>query len=220
MTRVYVYCEGQTEESFVKNVLRPYLSDIAGLYLEPIICETKNTPTRKFKGGLLNYSKAKREIHRLCASHPNEYITTMLDFYAFPKDAPGMSGIDKIKDVYRRIEHVEAEMDKDIGCKNFIPNLMLHEFEALLFVKPELLSKHYQGDTKAMERLKSVREAFQTPEHIDRGKETAPSKRIQSSIPEYDKILSGTAITAEIGIDALREECRHFSSWIDRLCSL
>jgi len=122
--------------------------------------------------------------------------------------------------IYERIEYVEEEIFKDIGCNNFIPNLMLHEFECLLFVRPDILSQHYQCSIDAFNSLKAAREQAETPEHIDDGKETAPSKRIIKAIPGYSKILSGTTVTQDIGIDNIRKECRHFSSWIDKLCSV
>ncbi|MCL2112299.1 MAG: DUF4276 family protein [Clostridiales bacterium] len=220
MSNIYVLCEGQTEEMFVNQVLCPYVQGVSGVFLTPIILTTKKTPKKKHKGGLVSYEKAKNEIQKLCSEHPNEYVTTMLDFYAFPVDAPGMGQIDGIKDVYERVKHIESEISKDIGRKNFIPNLMLHEFEGLLFVKPELLSEYYQESADAAKSLVNVRDEFETPEHIDNGKETAPSKRITSIIPEYDKVFAGSLIAIDIGIDDIRKECRHFSAWVDKLCSL
>jgi len=216
---VYVYCEGQTEESFINEVLEPYIFARCELELKPIICVTKQTPRQRFRGGLFKYDKAKREIERLCKEHHNEYVTTMLDFYAFPDDAPGMNCINKISDIYERVEYVESEIQKDINSKNFIPNLMLHEFESLVFVNPELLSNYYPN-LESIQKLVDIRDSFQSPEHIDSGKETAPSKRIIEEIPRYSKIVIGTAITKDIGVDGLRKECGHFSKWIDKLCSL
>lgn len=219
MTRVYICCEGQTEEMFVREVLRQYISLNADVYAVPIVLETKHTLHKKYRGGLLRYKKAKAEISRLCAGHPNEYVTTMVDFYAFPKDAPGMDKKQEIVDVYKKVEYVEAEIAKDIGHRNFIPNLMLHEFESLLFVEPDLLKQYYQHDD-SIEMLCRVRDSFETPEHIDDGKDTAPSKRIIAAIPEYDKIVAGSLVSMDTSIDRIREECRHFSEWVDKLCSL
>ena len=214
---IYVYCEGQTEESFVNEVLAPYMLQNAGLYLKPIICQTKRTPQKKYKGGIVNYSKAKKEIQRLCKEHHNEFITTIIDFYAFPEDAPGMDQIQDKTDVYERVGHVESAIFNDIDCNNFIPNLMLHEFEALLFVKPELFSLYYQNHDIAIERLIAERNKAETPEHIDLGKKTAPSKRILSAIPGYDKSTAGTVIALDIGIDSILSECKHFAEWINKL---
>ncbi|MDR1817966.1 MAG: DUF4276 family protein, partial [Puniceicoccales bacterium] len=58
------------------------------------------------------------------------------------------------------------------------------------------------------------------PEEIDDGSETAPSKRILNVIPEYDKVSSGVKITAQITLPVLRQKCRHFDEWIEKLCNL
>lgn len=55
------------------------------------------------------------------------------------------------------------------------------------------------------------------PELINDGPETAPSKRIERLIPEYDKVIAGKQIAREIGIETLREKCRHFGEWLSRL---
>ena len=57
MKYVYIYCEGQTEESFVNDVLYPYFSRM-DIYVTPIIHKTKRTPTKAFKGGVSRYAPA------------------------------------------------------------------------------------------------------------------------------------------------------------------
>lgn len=51
MKMVYIYCEGQTEESFINNVLYPYFFNME-IVVIPIICATKRTATKKYKGGV------------------------------------------------------------------------------------------------------------------------------------------------------------------------
>ena len=77
MKRLYILCEGQTEEEFVYSILNPYLQSV-GIYAQPIICTTKRTPAKKYKGGVSSFSKVKKELQRLCGEHPNEMVTTML----------------------------------------------------------------------------------------------------------------------------------------------
>jgi hypothetical protein len=58
--KVYVLVEGQTEEGFVKNILRQEMPE--GLYLQPVIVATKRVNTGgKFKGGVPSYPKVKDE---------------------------------------------------------------------------------------------------------------------------------------------------------------
>ncbi|MDR2166847.1 MAG: DUF4276 family protein, partial [Clostridiales bacterium] len=81
MKRVYILCEGQTENDFVEIILNPFLQNV-GVIAIPIICTTKRTPSKKYKGGISSYGKIKKELMRLCGEHPNELVTTMFDLYA------------------------------------------------------------------------------------------------------------------------------------------
>jgi len=75
MKRVYILCEGQTEESFIKELLYgPFL--VEGIALIPIICETRRERSGlKHKGGTSKYGKIKAELVRLCNNHANEHVT-------------------------------------------------------------------------------------------------------------------------------------------------
>ncbi len=56
------------------------------------------------------------------------------------------------------------------------------------------------------------------PEMIDDGPTTAPSKRIVKALEKhyhYTKVKSGASVTSRIGIEALLENCTHFSEWIE-----
>lgn len=48
MKIIYIYCEGQTEESFITHVLAPYLMNVQ-IYVTPIICSTGSKGGKKFK---------------------------------------------------------------------------------------------------------------------------------------------------------------------------
>ena len=101
MKNVYVYCEGPTEETFINEVLYPYFFNI-GIVVRPIICTTKRTGLKKYKGGVSDYNKIKSELTILCKSHSSEFITTMFDYYAMPANTPGIDHQDT--DVVKRIE--------------------------------------------------------------------------------------------------------------------
>ena len=132
MKRLYILCEGQTEEDFVSIVLNPYLHNM-GVIAIPIICTTKRTPAKKYKGGVSNFAKIKKELQRLCGEHPNEKVTTIFDLYALSHDTPGLDN--GLSDVYEKVEHIENAIINDIGDKfnSMVFNLTLHEFKGLLF---------------------------------------------------------------------------------------
>ena len=72
MTRVYVLCEGQSEENFIKGLLSPIFQS-KRIILVPIICLTKrNKDGKKYKGGASTYGKIRNELITLCRQHPKK----------------------------------------------------------------------------------------------------------------------------------------------------
>lgn len=215
MKNVYIYCEGQTEEAFINEILYPYFikMDIA---VYPIVCTTKRTTSRKYRGGVNDYNKIKRELTMLCKTHPNEYVTTMFDYYAMPDNTPEIGLHDP--NIYERIGKIEAAVNRDIGQANCMFHFMLHEFEAILFSNPE--SFELIAETDVVDKIRKIRESYPTPEHINNSPETAPSKRLERLIPNYAKIKNGTLISKDIGIDKILAECPHFCEWIKKINEL
>ena len=168
--------------------------------------------------GVSRYAKIKRDLTTLCRHDPSAVITTMLDFYALPSDTPGM-GEAAGATVYDKVCHVEERIREDIGAANLIPNLMLHEFEALLFSNPECFS-YCNLPARTISQLCEIRAGAETPEHINNDPNTAPSKRILSLYPGYNKVLDGFNIAQDIGIDTMRKECKHFDLWLQKIEAL
>jgi hypothetical protein len=214
MKRLYVLCEGQTEEDFINNILAPYLQNM-GVFVQPIICTTKRTPTKKYKGGVSSFAKVKKELQRLCGEHTNELVTTMFDLYAFPYDALNLKDIPV--DVYDKAEYIEKAITDEIGNRfgNMVFSLILHEFEGLLF--SDVSAFENVANQEAVASLRSVRTSVLTPEHIDESPETAPSKQIRKVIPDYSKPTDGIDVAEKIGIDRIKSECRHFANWLEKL---
>ena len=214
MKRLYILCEGQTEEDFASIVLSPYLKSV-GVVVFPIVCTTKRTSSRKHKGGVSSFGKIKKELMRLCGEHPNEMVTTMFDLYALPNDTPGINN--NSINIYDKAEFIENAIADSIGNRygNIFFNLVLHEFEGLLFSDVSAFKSIADNETIAL--LHSIRASFETPEHINDTPETAPSKRIKRAIPEYSKVSDGIDIAELIGIDGISAECRHFKKWITKL---
>jgi len=140
----------------------------------------------------------------------------MLDYYALPKDTPGMDSAGKIANIYQQVSHIEACIKADLDVSNLIPNLTLHEFEALLFSQPEEFS-YCNLSGSQLGQLQQMRDEVETPEHINNNPHTAPSKRILRIHPQYNKVLDGYNIANNIGLHAIRQECKHFDSWVRQL---
>ena len=212
MSRVLVFVEGQTEETFVRDLLVPYFSRL-GIYLTPILAQT----SPGHKGGIVSYGKVKHQLTRLCRQDQGAYVTTMMDYYGLPNDFPGLDG--HVPDAHEQVVRLELALQQDIDAPNFIPNLMLHEFEALLFSAPEKFAE-WLDDQALLAPMAAIRAAFATPEHINNSPQTAPSKRILTLVPHYKKTVDGPLIAEDIGLDAIRAQCPHFNNWIERLLAL
>ena len=192
----------------------PYFFDL-GIYVRPIVCETRRDANRKYRGGVSRYAKIKNELMILCKSHPHEYVTTMFDYYAMPSDTPGIA--DATADIFERISKIESIIDENIGERNCKFHFMLHEFEGILFSKPETFS--LIAGNEIVIAIQRIREEFETPEHINNSPETAPSKRLEALIPGYAKIKNGTQISEAIGIHTIMEQCPHFKRWIQDMAA-
>ncbi len=133
LMRIYIFVEGQTEETFVQEVL--YLPFLAReIHLIPILLST----SRKGKGGATSYYQIKRQVDRKCKEDPQAFVTTMLDLYRLPTDFPGYSKLQNISDPYDKVACLEKTWKTQPECNdNFIPYISLHEFEALLFTELE-----------------------------------------------------------------------------------
>ena len=211
MKYVFIYCEGQTEESFVNNVLGPYFQRME-IYVTPIIHKTSRTPSKSFKGGVSTYGSIKKELQNLC-HNPNAIVTMMLDYYGMPNDTPLIQCNEA--DIYQRAALIETAIAEDIRCDNFIPNLIMHEFEGLLFSEPQAFTAI--ATDREVAELQKIRDSAETPEHINNSPLTAPSKRIKSVIENYYKVRQGTIVAKKIGVDKILAECKHFANWIEAI---
>ena len=89
MKRVLILVEGQTEETFVRDLLNPSLAP-HDLYLIPTLVKTKRVKSGPdFKGGVTQYSHVRKDLVRLLQDTNATAGTTMLDFYGLPSGFPG-----------------------------------------------------------------------------------------------------------------------------------
>jgi hypothetical protein len=216
MKRALILVEGQTEERFVKDVLAPELYALDLFFEKPTLLVTKIVKDGpSFKGGVTSYSNFRRDIRPLL-KNADALVTTLLDYYGLPADFPGMSDRPAGSPL-DRVRHVEQAIAADLGSpRNFLPFLALHEFEAWLFSSPDELPRALTMMEKQPE-FRAIRDAFASPEEIDDGPQTAPSKRIEALFPAYQKILHGPTTAKRIGLDRIRAECPHVQTWLQAL---
>jgi hypothetical protein len=207
--------EGQTEEAIVNNVIGPYLSS-EDLYVSPKILETKRPAGGPAcKGGVSRWAKILREIQKLLGDTSATMVTTLIDYYRFPDDAPGMADR-PIGTPYARVEHVERALTDAVGSRRFLPYLALHEIEAWVLADCSRLAD-LLGNSSGAARLAQVVAAESSPKMVNDGADTAPSKRIKSIYPKYGKTLYGPLVIADIGLEEIRRQCPHTDRWLSTI---
>ena len=145
-------------------------------------------------------------------------VTTMYDLYRLPTDFPGYA-TKPTGNCYDKVAHLEQALQQDINNRRFHAYLQLHEFEALMYVEPDIFSNLFPGNDQ-VNQIRRIRQGFNSPEEIDDGPQTAPSEQILALYPEYEKPLHGPLATIDIGLDAILRECLHFRQWIEWLQGL
>jgi len=203
--KLLILCEGETEERFVKDILAPYLESSS------IFAIPRNL------NGVSKYNKIRTELDILCRDS-SAFVTTMLDYYKLPKDTPGKGGVG---DIYKVVKEIEVAVKSNLGRpRNLLVNLIIHEFEGLLFSDVSTFNGEAKADKKTLLELANIRNNFPTPEHINNSETTAPSKRILKLLPEYSKTLNGIPIAKRIGMEKMMKECKHFKAWIENIQTL
>ncbi len=213
MDRCRLLVEGQTEETFANRMLLPHLYSLGFHDVSVTVVETKRTAGgAKFRGGLLSWQQLRKDI-RLLVHDGGALITTLIDFYALPSDVPGVSSLGAGWDARRRVAHVEGEVSKAIDRANFLPHIVLHELEALLYADPDAVGAHF-NDHDVVTSMQADLAQCSEPELVDDGPNTSPSKRIMRHRPGYLKTSDGPTILADIGLPLIRTACPHFDAWL------
>ena len=201
LIRLAVVAEGETEMEFTKEIL-------AG-HLRPRNVE----PTPVKMGGNVSIQRLAEEMTRLYWTH--DAVTSLVDFYGFKQK--GSATADGLETEVR--DQVRKNIRGDWDARKVLPYVQRHEFEALLFADVD--SFLYIGiDQEGVGQLQGVRSQFETPEDINDDRDTAPSKRILQVVPSYDKVVQGTIVAAEVGLEKICSACPRFRAWLARLEAL
>ncbi len=222
MPRLLIHVEGQTEESFVNEILRSHL--VAQGYHSVDARIVGNARLRERRGGIRHWASVRKDIVNHLREDQDCIATTMVDYYGLPFTWPGretarsLGTIDQkaacVQDAVR--DDVSREMGNGFELGRFIPFVVMHEFEGLLFSDCASFSRGI-GRADLEQSLREIREGFETPEHINDSPDTAPSKRLKSLLPGYEKPLLGVLAVLEVGLLRIRAECPHFDGWLKQL---
>lgn len=211
MTRLAITVEGQTERAFVIAILIEHLR-IHGVESTPILIG-RARDSGAVGGGVSVKRLAGEMVHLLRSS---DAVTCLVDFYGFRK-----KGDDTVEELEERIRTAIARRVRSRQrARSVVPYIQRYEFEALLFSDVECFGGLDEVSEGVVEALRGIRRAFDTPEDIDDGRETAPSKRIGAAIRNYDKVKHGVEVAQRIGLPRIRASCRRFDRWVRCLESL
>ena len=139
--RLLILVEGETEETFVNEVLGPYLFSRGFSRVDAKIMG--NARLRSKRGGVRGWPEVRSEILRHLRSDDHIYVTTLVDYYGMPGDQrraqswPGRQEA-AVLPFWEKGNHVESalvvEIDRELrDTRRFIPFVVMHEFEAVLF---------------------------------------------------------------------------------------
>jgi hypothetical protein len=225
MPRLLIHVEGQTEEGFVNEVLRDHL--VAKGYHAVEARIVGNARLRERRGGIRAWSSVKMDIARHLKEDPGCVATTLVDYYGLPQGEgrawPGRAKAATLPAAEKAqcledavLADLTAAMGSRFDARRFIPFVVMHEFEGLLFSDCAAFSRGI-GRPGLESGFQGIRDQFPTPEEIDDSPVTAPSKRVEALMPEYEKPLFGVLAILEIGLARIRAECPHFNGWLARL---
>ena len=204
MIRLAVSVEGQTEEEFVNESLAPHLRSY-DVYPTPVLIGRARGRIRG--GGNVTIDRLAKDMHSLRSSF--DAVTSLVDFYGFRGKGSKLPD-DLEEEIRSRIGQFDERL--------VLPYVQLHEFEGLLFSNVESFGRILPEAPVA--ELEAIRSKYGTPEDINDHPDTAPSKRIQTLIPRYQKAFYGPLLALEIGLDAIRSECPRFDAWLGQLEAL
>jgi hypothetical protein len=213
---VMIVVEGQTEQTFVKEVLAPEMA-YKGIFLHPALIGKPG-----HKGGDIRFKRATGDIGRFLKQRSNIYISTMFDYFRLELEWPGNTEFPDNFSATEKAVRIEAATVEEIKGlfpdhnvqERFIPYIEMHEFEALLFSDAPILSSRIGVDQA---KIEDILDECGDPEEINDGPDTAPSKRLIRLHKGYRKVAMGKTISEAIGIQAIREKCQHFDTWLTTL---
>jgi hypothetical protein len=220
MRRVHIICEGQTEETFVNEVLAPHLHRFDVFPSAALVGKPGH------KGGRVTTKRMAGDVKLRLLGDPTACCTTFFDFYgldsgfigkvaAATKQTPG----DKAQEIETALSNHVMELTNNTVTQRFRPYVQMYEFEGLLFSDPaKMASGLFRSDL--LSDFSTIRNGFNSPEEINDSSVTAPSKRILALMPEYNKPLHGSLAALEVGLDVIRGACPRFHGWVTWMESL
>lgn len=140
--RLLVIVEGETEAEFVQRILKPHLVSRGFSSVDARLIGAAQE--RRHRGGICSWKTAQTGIVHRLKKDKTCRLTTMVDYYGLPRTGskawPGRAKATKAE-IGNRAEIVEKAIMQAVqehlgdryNPQRFVPLVMMHEFEAILF---------------------------------------------------------------------------------------
>ncbi len=219
---IYIVVEGQTEQTFVRDILAPQM-ECKEIYLHPALIGKPG-----HKGGDVRFDRARNDIGHFLKQRKDTYVSTMFDYSRIDPKWPGISEVSrKIRNgssltAIQKAGILEAATSDEIvklfasynAKSRFVPYIEMHEFEALLFSDADILAEMTGIDVL---QIREILEEYNNPEEINDDPAKAPAKRLEALENGYRKVANGKTISEAIGLQTMRSQCAHFNDWLTKL---
>ena len=206
--------EGPTEEKFIKQIIDPYLL-AKGIYIMPIVLR-----------GNVSFDRVKTDVINSLKNKKAKAVSYFVDYYGL-KDWPEKNSI-QANSTPRQIADILNSAAKKAICdeasddlnpyQRFIPFMVVHEFETLLFSDSVILAKELGVEQPVVDEVLSQFKG--NPENINNSPVTAPSKRLKDWKNDYKKTTDGIDIAEKIGLSIMRAKCPLFDEWLTTIETL
>ena len=167
MARLLIHVEGQTEENFVNEVLRGHL--IARGYHSVEARIVGNARLRRRRGGIRPWLSVRTDIVNHLREDRSLLATSIVDYYGLPQTGVGawperdqsahLSTVERkaaaVQDAMK--DSLVEEMGDRFDTRRFVPFVVMHEFEGLLFSDCSAFSRSI-GRSDLEARLRIIRD--------------------------------------------------------------
>jgi hypothetical protein len=216
--RVNVVVEGPTEKSFIDNVLAE------ALWPHEVYLTARILGIPGKKGGRPSYERLRGDVIRLLRGDPTAFCFMMLDLTAWVR---AFQDLQQVRQASKKAFTWKQPLRR-MSARRFLSFAQMRGSSRIssctslrrCFSAARANSPGQLINLNLKHTSKPIRDGFPTPEHINDGPETAPSKQVLACCPRYRKVIDGTLAAQAIGVDRMRRECPHFRSWLEQLESL
>ena len=99
MPRLYLFAEGQTEQTFADTLLKVHLAGFGVFMHNPVLIANARKKHRVYRGGGRKYLPMRNDIVRFLRQEAggDVFFTTMIDLYALHSEFPGKDEAENLR---------------------------------------------------------------------------------------------------------------------------